>query len=172
MYNCYLQEILSNHITLPTKAKAMVSPAVMYGCESWTIKKVECQRIGVFELWCWRRLFRVLGTARRSNQSILKEISPEYSLEGHWRWSWNPNTLATCGKEPTHWKRPWCWERLKAEGEVDKGWDGWMASLTRWTWVWAGSRSWWWMGKPGVLESMGFQRVGHDWATELTEFLE
>ena len=82
MYNCYLQEILSNHITLPTKAKAMVSPAVMYGCESWTIKKVECQRIGIFELWCWRRLFRVLGTARRSNQSILKEISPEYSLEG------------------------------------------------------------------------------------------
>ena len=82
IYNCYLQEILSNHITLPTKAKAMVSPAVMYGCESWTIKKVECQRIGVFELWCWRRLFRVLETARRSNQSTLKEISPEYSLEG------------------------------------------------------------------------------------------
>ena len=79
-----------------------------------------------------------------------------------------PNTLATWCKELTHWKRPWCWERLKAGGEGDdRGWDGWMASPTQWTWVWASCRSWGWTGKPGVLQSMGSQRVGHDWATEL-----
>ena len=78
------------------------------------------------------------------------------------------STLATWGEELTHWKRPWCWGRLKAGGEGDdRRWNGWMASLTRWTWVWASSRSWWWTGKPGVLQSMGSQRVGHDWAAEL-----
>ena len=85
-----------------------------------------------------------------------------------WCWSWNSDTLATWCKEPTHWKRPWCWERLKAGGEGDdRGWDGWMASLTRWTWVWVGSGTWWQTGKPRVLQSMGSQRVGCDWATEL-----
>ena len=91
-----------------------------------------------------------------------------------WRWSWSSSTLATWCEEPTHWKRPWCWERLKAGGEGDdRGWDGWMASPTWWTWVWASSGSWWRAGKPGVLQSMGSQRVRHDWATELnwTEFL-
>ena len=79
-----------------------------------------------------------------------------------------PNTLATWCKELTHWKIPWCWERLEAGGEGDnRGWDGWMASRTRWTWVWASSGSWWWTGKPGVLQSMGLQRVRHNWATEL-----
>jgi len=81
---------------------------------------------------------------------------------------WNSNTLATWCDELTHWKRPWCWERLKAEGEGDdRGWDGWMASLTQWIWVWASSGNWWRTGKPGMLQSMGSQRVGHDWATEL-----
>ena len=76
--------------------------------------------------------------------------------------------LVTWCEELTHWKRPWCWERLKAGGEGDnRGWDGWMASLTQWIWIWASSRSWWWTGKPGVLQSMRFQRVRHDWATEL-----
>ena len=80
----------------------------------------------------------------------------------------NSNTLATWCVEPTHWKRPWCWKRLKVGGEgEDRGWDGWMASPTRWTWVWANSRRWWWTGRPGVLQSMGWQRVGHNWATEL-----
>ena len=75
---------------------------------------------------------------------------------------------ATCCEELTHWKRPWCWERLKAGGEGDdRGWDGWMASLTQWTWAWASSRRWWWTGRPGVLQSLGLQRVGQDWATEL-----
>ena len=85
-----------------------------------------------------------------------------------WCWSWNSNTLATWCEELTHLKRPCCWERLKAEGEGDdRGWDVWMASLTQWTWVWVSSGSWWWTGKPGVLQSLESQRVGHDWATEL-----
>ena len=86
----------------------------------------------------------------------------------HWKRPWNANTLATWCEELTDWKRPWCWERSKARGEAgDRGWDGWMVSLTWWTWVWAISRSWWWTGKPGTLQSMGLQRVGHDCATEL-----
>ena len=157
-------------VTLPTKVhlvKAMVFPVVMYGCESWTVKKAECWRIDAFVLWGWRRLLRVPWTARKSNQSILKEISPEYALEGLML-SWSSNTLATWCEELTHWKRPWCWERLKAGGEGDdRAWDGWMASLTRWTWIWASSGSWWWTGKPGMLQSMGLQRVGHNWVTEL-----
>ena len=141
---------------------------LMYAFECWTIKKAEHQRIYAFELWCWKRLSRVPWTGRRSNESILKEISPEYSSEGLMFWSWNSNTLATSCKELTHWKRPWCWERLKVGGDwVDIGWDGWMASLTWWTWVWVSSRSWWWTGKPGVLQPMGLQRVGQDWVTEL-----
>ena len=146
----------SRDITLPTKvrlAKAMVFPVVKNGCESWTIKKAEHRRIDAFELWCWRRLLRVPWTARRSNQSILKESSPEYSLEG----SWSSNTLATWCKELTDWKRPWCWKRLKAGEGDDRGWDGWMASLSWWAWVWESSGSWWWTGKPGVLQPMGSQ---------------
>ena len=135
----------------------------MYGCESWTIKKAEHWRIDAFELWCWRRLLRVPWTARRSNQSILNEMSPEYLLKGLML----KLKLQYFG-HLTHWKRPWCWERLKAGGEQDdRRWDGWMASPTQWTWVWAISRSWWWTGRPGVLQSVGSQRVKHDWATEL-----
>ena len=123
----------SKDITLRTKfliVKAMVFPAVMYGCESWALKKAEHQRIGAFELWCWGR-FWLPWTARRSNQSILKEVNPEYSLEG--LRSWNSNTLAIWCEELTHWKRPKCWERLKAKGEGSaRGWDGWIASPTHW----------------------------------------
>ena len=151
--------------TLPTKVhlvKAVVFPVAMYGCESWTIKKAEHLRIDAFELWCWRRLLRVPWTARRSNQSILKEVNPEYSLEGLML----KLKLQSFG-HLTLLKRPWCWERLKVGGEADnRGWDGGMASLTQWTWVWVCSRSWWWTGKPGVLQSMGSQRVRHNWATE------
>ena len=149
--------------------KAMVFPVVMYGCESWTVKKAECRRIEAFELWCWRRLSRVHLTARSSNQSILKEINPDI-LWRKWYWSWSSNTLATWCEELTHLKRPWCWERLKVGGEGDdRGWDGWMASLTQWTWVWVNSRSWWWTRRPGLLQSMGSQRVRHDRVTELTD---
>ena len=111
----------SKDVTLPTKVclvKAMVFPVVMYGCESWTIKKAECRRIDAFELWYWRRLLRVPWTARRSNQSILKEISPDYSLEGLML----KLTLQYFGHlmqetDPASWKRPWCWERLQVGGE-------------------------------------------------------
>ena len=153
-------------MTLPTKiciVKAMVLSVVMYVRESWNAKKAERQRIDAFELWCWRRLLRVSWTAR-SNQFILKEIL-NWKV---WCWSWGSNTLATWCEELTHWKRPWCCERLKAGGEeCGRGWDGCMASLTWLTWVWASSGSWWSTGKPGVLQSMGLQRVGHDWETEL-----
>ena len=103
---------------------------------------------------------------------ILERGIPWWSVLGvHWKdwcWSWNSNTLATSLEELTHWKRPWCWEGLGAGGEGDdRGWDGWMASLTRWTWVWVDFGSWWWTGRPGVLWFMGSQGVGHDWATEL-----
>ena len=97
----------SRDITLPTKVclvKAMVCPVVMYWCKSWTIKKDDCRRIDAFELWCWKRLLRVPLTERRSNQSILKGISPEYSLEGL-MWNWSSNTLATWCKKVTHWKK-------------------------------------------------------------------
>ena len=128
----------SRNITLTTKVclvKAMVFPVVMYGCESWTIKKAKRRRIDAFEMWCWRRFLRVPWTERKSNQSILREINPEYPLEGL--------MLKLKLQYFGHlMKRPWCWERLKAgeEGD-DRGWDSWMASPTQWTWVWASSGS-------------------------------
>ena len=166
-----LDRVLKNRdMTLLTKVrlvKALVFPGVIFRCERWTIKRAECQRTDTFELWCWRGLLRVLWTARRSNQPILKEIN----LNIHWKdwcWRWSSNTLATWYEELTHWKRPWCWERLKATREsADRGWDDWMASLTRWSWVWASSGSWRWTGKLGMLQSMGLQSVRHDWVTEL-----
>ena len=123
----------SRDITLPTKVrlvKAVLFPAVMYGCESWTVKRAKHQRIDAFELWCWRRLLRVPWTARRSNQSILKEISPEYSLEGMML-KLKLQYFGHLMQRLTPWKRSWCWERLRAGGEGDdRGWDGWMASPT------------------------------------------
>ena len=160
----------SRDVTLATKVhlvKPMVFPLVMCGRESWTWKKAEHWRIDAFELGYWRRLLRIPWTARRSNQLIQKEINPEYSLEGlmlklklqssghlMWRTDSLEKTLML-GKI----------EGRKKRG--DRGWDGWMASPTQRTWVWASSGSWWWTGEPGVLQSMGSQRVGHDWATEL-----
>ena len=106
-------------------------------------------------------------TARRSSRSILEEINPEYSLEGlmlKLKLQYSGHLM----QKLTHWKRPSCWERLKAGGEVNnRGWHGWIAPLTQWTWVWANSGSWWWTGRPGVLQSMGLQRVGHNLVTEL-----
>ena len=141
--------------------KAIVFPEIMYGCETWTIKKAECWRIDAFELRCWRRLLRVPWTGRRSNQSILKESNPEYSLEGlmlkvklqyfgylMWR-AESLEKILMLGKIED-------WEH----GEVGGwGWDGWMVSLTRWTWVWASSGSWWWTGKPGVLSPWGYKEL-------------
>ena len=157
----------SRDITLPTKVclvKAMVFLVVVYGCESWTIKKAECWRIDAFELWCWRRLLRVPWTGRRSSQSILKEMSPEYSLEGLML---KLQYFGHLIERTDSFGRPWCWERLKSGGEGDnRGRDGWVASPTRWTWVWASSGCWW-TGRPGMLQSTRLQRVGYDWVTEL-----
>ena len=160
-----LDSILKRDITLPTKVrlvKAMVFPVVMHGCESWTIKKAEHQRTDAFELWCYRRLMRVPWTARSSNQLILKEISLKYSLEGLIRKLKLPILWPPDAK---NWviEKDWRWKRLKAGGEGDdRGWDGWMASPTRRTWIWVNSGSWWWTGKAGVLLSMGSQRFGHN----------
>ena len=113
-------------ITLPSMVplvKAMAFPVVMYRCESWTIKKAEHWRTDALKLCWWRRLLRVFWTSRRSKQSILKEINAEYSRKD-WCWSWNSNTLATWCKEPIHWERLWCWERLKAKEGGSSGWDG------------------------------------------------
>ena len=148
-------------------------PMVMYGCESWTMKKSESQRTDAFELWCWRRCLRVPWTAGRSNQSILKEISPGISLEGLML-KLKLQYFGHLMQRLTHCKRLWCWEGLGAGGEgSNRGWDGWMASLTRWTWVWVDSGSWWWTGRPGMLQFMGSQSrtceqsCSQDWATEL-----
>ena len=123
------------------------------------------------QLWCWRRLLRVPWTARRSNQSILKDINSKYSLKDRC-WSWNSNTLTTWCRELSDWKRPWCWERLRVSGEGDnRGWNHCMASPTQWAWVWANSGRWWRTGKLGVLQSMGSKRVRHDWATERQQWL-
>ena len=131
--------------------KAMVFPVVMYGCESWTIKKAEHWRIDAFELWCWRRLLRVPWTARRYNQSILKKLNPEYSLEGQML----KLKLQSFGH--LMWRTD-SFEKTLLLGKIEvgeegdrRGWDGWMASMTQWTWIWVNSRSWWWTGKPGML---------------------
>ena len=139
----------------------MVFPLVMYGCESWTIKKAERWRIDAFDLWYWRRLLRVPWPARRSNQSILKEISPGCSLEGL--------MLKLKLQYFGHlMQRAKSFEKTLMLGKIEgRGWDGWMTSPTRWTWAWVDSGSWWWTGRPGMLWFMGSQRDWHDWATEL-----
>ena len=160
----------SRDITLPTKVrlvKAMVFPVVMYGCESWTVKKGEHWRIDAFELWCWRRLLRVPWTARRSNQSILKEISPGCSLEGLMLklklQYFGHLTRRVDSLEKTLMLGGIGGRRRR--GRQRMRWL--VASLTRWMWVWVNSGRWWWTGRPGVLRFMGSQRVGHDWETEL-----
>ena len=158
------------NITLTTNVcivKAMVFPIVLYGCERWTIRKVECSRIDPFELWCWRRLLRVPWTARRSNQSILKEISPVYSLEGLMlklklqyfghlirRVDSLEKTLMLGGIGGVR-KRGW--QRMRWVDGITDSMDM----------SWVNSGSWWWTGRPGVLQFLGSQRVGHDWVTEL-----
>ena len=140
---------------------------VMYGCESWTIKKAERQRIDAFELWCWRRLLRVPWISRRSNQSILKEISPEYSLEGLML-KLKLQYFGHLMKRADALKKTLLLGKIEGRrrrGRQRMRW--WMASLTRWTWVCVNSGSWWWTGRPGVLQFMGSQRVGHDWVTDL-----
>ena len=159
----------SRDITLCTKVhlvKAVVFPVVVYGYESWTVKKAECRWIDAFELWCWTRLLRIPWTARRSNKSVLEAITPECSLEGlmlklklHYfgYLMWSANSF----------EKTLMLGKIKGGEGDNRGWNGWMASPTQWTWVWVNSGSWWWTGRPGVPESIGSQRVRHDWATEL-----
>ena len=145
----------------------MVFPVVMYGCESWSIKKAELWRIDAFELWCWRRLLRVPCSARRSNQSILKEISPEYSLEGLML-KLKLQYFGHLMQRTDSFEKILMLGKMKVGGEGDhRGWDGWMASPTQWTWVWINSVNWQWKGRPDMLQSTESQRVGHDRVTEL-----
>ena len=137
--------------------------------ENWSLpdyKEIWASKNWRFELWCWRTL----------ESSLDYQEIKSVNLKGNQSWIFigstdgeaETNILATWCEELTYWKRHWCWERLKAGGEgEDRGWDGWMASLTQRTWTWASSGSWWWTGKPGVLQSMGSQRVGQDYGTEL-----
>ena len=159
----------SRDITLWTKVHLV--RVVMYGCESWTIKKAEHQRIDAFALWCWQRLLRVPWPARRSNQSILKEVSPDCSLEGlmlklKLLILWPPDA-----KSWLIWKDPDAgrdWGQEEKEVTED-GIVGWHHQL--WTWVWVSSGSWWYTGGPGVLQSTGSQKVRHnsDWTEQLVE---
>ena len=135
----------------------MVFPVAIHECESWTVKKAEHQRIDTYEMWCWRRFLRVPWTARRSNQSIQKEISSEYSLEGLMLklklQSFGHRMRRTDSMEKTmilgkiEGRRRKGWQRMRWWD--DRGWDGWMISLTWWTWIWASSGSWWRIGRPG-----------------------
>ena len=177
MLEVFRRVLKSQDITLLTKfhlVKAMGFPVLMYECESWTIKKTECRRTDAFELWCWRRLLRVPWTAGRSNQSILKEINPEYSLEGLMLkltgledWSWNQyfghlmqradsfEKTLMLGKMESRRRRGR--QRMRCR-------DG---TPNQWTWVWENFRSRQWTERPGMLQSMGSQRVEHDWMAEL-----
>ena len=147
--------------------RVLILEIKIYLSESWTVKKAEHRRIDAFELWCWRRLLRVPWTARRSNQSILKEIKPwdffgRNDAKAETPVLWPPHVKSWLIGKDSDDGRDW--------GQEEKGttgWNAWMASLTRWTWVWVNSGSWWWTGRPGVLWFMGSQRVGHDWATDL-----
>ena len=149
----------------------MVLPVVMYGCETWTIKKAEYWRIDAFELWCWRRLLWVPWTARRSNQSILKKISPEYSLEGLMLKLKLQYFGHLMRKTDSLEKTPMLG---KIEGSRRRGWhrwDVWMASLLNGHEFEQALGVGEWTGKPGMLQSMGSQGIGHDWVTELNWYL-
>ena len=144
----------------------MVFPVVMYGCESWTVKKAERRRIDAFELWCWRRLLRVPWTATRSNQSILKEISPGISLEGMMlklKLQYFGHLMSWLIGKDSDAGRDWGQEEKGTTEDEMAGCHHWLDGHESWV----NSGSWWWTGRPGVLQFMGSQRVGHDWATEL-----
>ena len=142
----------------------MVFPVVMYGWESWTIKKTEHQRIDAFELWCWRRLLRVPWTARRSNQSFLKEISPGCSLEG-WKLKLKLQYFGHLMQRADSFEKTLMLEKIEGRKRSGQQRIRWLDGITMVGWV--NSRIWWWTGRPSMLRFMGVQSVGHDWATEL-----
>ena len=160
----------SRDITLLTKfhiVKAMVFSVLMYGCESWTVKKAERPRIDAFELWCWRKCLRVPWTARRSKQSIVKEISPGISLEGMML-KLKLQYFGHLMRRVDSLEKTLMLGGIGGRRRSGRQRMRWLDGITDWwTWVWVNSGSWWWTGRPGVLWFMGSQRVGHDWATEL-----
>ena len=160
----------SKAITLPTKVHLVKAMVFQWSCMD--------ERVGLWRKLSAEELMLLnCGAGEDSWESLGLQGDPTSPssrrpvLGVHWKdwcWGWNSSTLATSCEELTHWKRPWCWEGLGAGGERDdRGWDGWMATPTRWTWVWVNSGRWWWTERPGVLWFMGLQSVGHDWATEL-----
>ena len=145
-------------------------PVVMYGCESWTRKKAEHWRTDAFTLWCWRRLLRVSWTAKRSNQSILKEIDPEYSLEGLLL-KLKLQYFGHLMQKTDSLEKTLILGKIEGrKRRVQQRMRWWVASLTQWVWVWASSRSWWWTGRPGVLRSTGLQ--SRTWLSNWTELTE
>ena len=162
----------SRDITLPTKVrldKGMVFPVVRYGYKSW--RKLSAEELMLLNCGDGEDSWESLGLQGDPTSPFLRWPILGF-LWKEWCSSWSSSTLATSCEELTHWKRLWCLEGLGAGGEGDdRGWDGWMASLTRWTWVWVNSGRWWWTGRPGVLRFIGSQRVGHDWVTELNWLL-
>ena len=138
--------------------KAMVFPGVMYGCESWTIKRAEHRRIDAFELWCWRRLLRVPWTARRSNQSILKEFSPGCSLEGLML-KLKLQNFGHLMRRADSFEKTLMLGKIEGRRRGWRGWDGWMASLTQWTRLWVDCGSWWWTGRPVCCDSWGSKEL-------------
>ena len=158
----------SRDITLLTKVrlvKAMVFPGVMYGCETWTVRKAEHRRMMLLNCGFGEDSWESLGLQGDPTSPFWRRSALGF-LWKEWSWSWNSSTLATSCEELTHWKRLWYWHGLGAGGEGDdRGWDGWIASLPRWTLVWMNSGSWWWTGRPGVLWFMGCKE------SDMTEWL-
>ena len=142
--------------------KAMVFPVVTYGCESWIVKKAERRRIDAFKTVVLEKTPESPLDSKESKPGSLKStLSTRWQ---DWCWSWSSSILVIWREQPTHWKSPWCWERLRAEGEEGiRGWDGWVASPVQWTWTWANFGRWWGTGTRGLLQSMGSQRIWHDW---------
>ena len=173
-YNIYLYVIYFNIVVCTSYS----TPSVLtyhFSSPHWSPLVSSLYLFLLYSGVCFIFYFTHISRMEKTVESSLdcKEIQPVHRKEispgcSGFSWSWNSNTLATSWEELTHWKRPWCWEGLGAGGEGNsRGWDGWMASPTQWAWVWVDSGSWWWTGRPGVLQSMGSQRVGHDWTTEL-----
>ena len=165
-----LESILkSRDITLPTKF-CLVKAMVFFSSHVW-MQELDCKESWALKNWCFWTVVLEKTLECPLDCKEIQPVSPKGNrLNIHWKdwcWTWSSNAFVTWCEELTDWKRPWCWERLKAGGEGDdRGWDGWMASPTQWRWVWENSKSWWWTGKTGVLQYMGSQRVRHDWVAK------
>ena len=152
---------------------AIKSPSSQgYGFSSGHVQmwELDCEESWALKNWCFWTVVLEKTLESPLDCKEVKPVLPKDRSGVHWKdwyWGWNSNTLATSCEELTYWKRHWCWEGLGAREGDERGWDSWMVSLTQWTWVWVNSEGWWWTGRPGVLQFMGSQRVGHDWATEL-----